>query len=189
MFLRRLSRLSRNSSSLPSSLPLTPLPPGTKTDPISLASLRRPKVRKKKNWIPDEIQEHYPGVKTVLVVLKCDLCSQPSPGEGPGRLGTVTYDEGLDVAKVIQARSVLSSLPPPDPHLRSYLEGSLTVPPPFLCLTLPPSLVPAATSKARQRKSEAWSNASTSQPLSPEHPKQAAYTMNDLPSFTRCRHI
>lgn len=55
-------------------------------------------------WI-GEISEHCPGVELVLVALKCDL--RPSTDEekdstAPAR-PTLTYDQGLEVAKRIKA--------------------------------------------------------------------------------------
>ena len=62
-------------------------------------------------WV-GEILENCPGVELVLVALKCDL--RPAPGEeeevgtavgaeGEPKRGTLTYQQGLDVAKKIQA--------------------------------------------------------------------------------------
>ena len=70
-------------------------------------------------WV-GEILENCPGVELVLVALKCDL--RPAPGEeeevgtaaggveGEAKRGTLTYQQGLDVAKKIQALRYLGML-------------------------------------------------------------------------------
>ena len=68
-------------------------------------------VREK--WLP-EIADHCLGVKVVLCALKCDLrASLPSStGDGRGEKagsGAITYEEGLEVAKLIRARCVVSA--------------------------------------------------------------------------------
>lgn len=56
-------------------------------------------------WV-GEILENCPGVELVLVALKCDL--RPSPGEedeeeNEAKRPTLTYHQGLEVAKRIRA--------------------------------------------------------------------------------------
>ncbi|KAL7417799.1 Rho3 GTP binding protein [Mrakia frigida] len=54
-------------------------------------------------WLP-EVMEHCPGVKIVLVALKCDLRNEPRKPNAPPH---VTYEEGLEVAKRIRASRYL----------------------------------------------------------------------------------
>ena len=63
-------------------------------------------------WV-GEIADNCPGVKLVLVALKCDLREEEEGEEGAGggeggnggggRKGLITYDQGLEVAKRIGA--------------------------------------------------------------------------------------
>ncbi|KDQ61621.1 hypothetical protein JAAARDRAFT_31097 [Jaapia argillacea MUCL 33604] len=59
-------------------------------------------------WI-DEILEYCPGVKLVLVALKCDLRDDRSVKERLARYGThpIQYEEGLTVARRIRASRYL----------------------------------------------------------------------------------
>lgn len=59
-------------------------------------------------WI-DEILEYCPGVKLVLVALKCDLRDEPTVQDRLARYGlhTVQYEEGLTVARQIRASRYL----------------------------------------------------------------------------------
>lgn len=59
-------------------------------------------------WI-DEILEYCPGVKLVLVALKCDLRDDRTVQERLARYGmhTVQYEEGLAVARRIRASRYL----------------------------------------------------------------------------------
>ncbi|KZS94389.1 ras-domain-containing protein [Sistotremastrum niveocremeum HHB9708] len=59
-------------------------------------------------WI-DEIVEHCPGVKLVLVALKCDLRDDRNVRDRLARYGktTVQYEEGLAVARRIRASRYL----------------------------------------------------------------------------------
>lgn len=59
-------------------------------------------------WV-DEILEFCPGVKVVLVALKCDMREDPATLERLGRTGMrpVEYDEGLAVARRIRASRYL----------------------------------------------------------------------------------
>ncbi|TFK26172.1 GTP-binding protein Rho3 [Coprinopsis marcescibilis] len=59
-------------------------------------------------WL-DEILEYCPGVKLVLVALKCDLREDPAVKERLQRHGshTVQYEEGLAVARRIRASRYL----------------------------------------------------------------------------------
>jgi len=59
-------------------------------------------------WI-DEILEYCPGVKLVLVALKCDLREDRTVRERLARYGrtTVQYEEGLTVARRIRASRYL----------------------------------------------------------------------------------
>lgn len=60
-------------------------------------------------WV-GEIADNCPGVKLVLVALKCDLREDEEDGEAPGSgqggeggKNLVSYDQGLEVAKRIGA--------------------------------------------------------------------------------------
>ncbi|KAH9933359.1 small GTPase superfamily [Fomitopsis serialis] len=55
-------------------------------------------------WI-DEVLEYCPGVKLVLVALKCDLREDRATSERLARYGlhTVQYEEGISVARRIRA--------------------------------------------------------------------------------------
>ena len=56
-------------------------------------------------WV-GEITEHCPGVDVVLVALKCDLRPGPDDnmdGEAEPKRSTLSYDQGLEVAKRIHA--------------------------------------------------------------------------------------
>jgi len=70
-------------------------------NPTSLANVES-------KWI-DEILEYCPGVKLVLVALKCDLREDRAIVERLERYGTqpVQYEEGLEVAKRIRASRYL----------------------------------------------------------------------------------
>lgn len=57
-------------------------------------------------WIP-EIQEHCPGVRIVLVALKCDLRDSSEPQSGPSDKNVLTYTDGVQVAKRIKATRYL----------------------------------------------------------------------------------
>ncbi|ORX35915.1 small GTPase superfamily [Kockovaella imperatae] len=59
-------------------------------------------------WI-EEVNQFCPGVKIVLIALKCDLREDPTVREKLERRGmhTVTYDEGLAVARNIRANRYL----------------------------------------------------------------------------------
>jgi len=59
-------------------------------------------------WI-DEILEYCPGVKLVLVALKCDLRDDPAVAERLARYNThpVQYEQGLAVARRIRASRYL----------------------------------------------------------------------------------
>jgi len=59
-------------------------------------------------WI-DEILEYCPGVKLVLVALKCDLRDDGTVRERLARFGqsTIQYEEGLAVARRIRASRYL----------------------------------------------------------------------------------
>jgi len=59
-------------------------------------------------WI-DEILEYCPGVKLVLVALKCDLRDEPTVQDRLARYGlhTVQYEDGLAVARRIRASRYL----------------------------------------------------------------------------------
>lgn len=53
-----------------------------------------------------EITEHCPGVDVVLVALKCDLRPGPDDnmdGAAEPKRSTLSYDQGLEVAKRIHA--------------------------------------------------------------------------------------
>ena len=63
-------------------------------------------------WV-GEILENCPGVELVLVALKCDL--RPAPGEededsSEPKRPTLTYHQGLEVAKRIRALRYLGKL-------------------------------------------------------------------------------
>nr|GAT55095.1 predicted protein [Mycena chlorophos] len=70
-------------------------------NPISLENVES-------KWL-DEILEYCPGVKLVLVALKCDLRDDPTVKERLQRRGThsVQYEEGLAVARRIRASRYL----------------------------------------------------------------------------------
>ncbi|KAG6812835.1 Rho GTPase [Tricholoma furcatifolium] len=70
-------------------------------NPVSLENVES-------KWI-DEILEHCPGVKLVLVALKCDLRDDRGVRERLQRYGThaVEYEEGLAVARRIRASRYL----------------------------------------------------------------------------------
>ncbi|CAE6436251.1 unnamed protein product [Rhizoctonia solani] len=70
-------------------------------NPISLENVES-------KWI-EEVLEHCPGVKLVLVALKCDLRDDPVVRERLGRFGSrpVVYEEGLAVARRIRASRYL----------------------------------------------------------------------------------
>ncbi|KAG6819974.1 Rho GTPase [Arthromyces matolae] len=70
-------------------------------NPVSLENVEA-------KWI-DEILEHCPGVKLVLVALKCDLRDDRGVKERLQRYGghTVEYEEGLAVARRIRASRYL----------------------------------------------------------------------------------
>jgi len=59
-------------------------------------------------WL-DEILEHCPGVKVVLVALKCDLRDDRGVRDRLARYGrqAVQYEEGLEVARRIRASRYL----------------------------------------------------------------------------------
>ncbi|KAF8633254.1 hypothetical protein AX15_001446 [Amanita polypyramis BW_CC] len=59
-------------------------------------------------WL-DEVLEHCPGVKLILVALKCDLRDDPHARERLQRYGThpVQYEEGVAVARRIRASRYL----------------------------------------------------------------------------------
>lgn len=59
-------------------------------------------------WLP-EIRDHCPGVKIVLVALKCDLRDAPSTVEKrlTGAPPPLTYNDGVAVAKRIKASRYL----------------------------------------------------------------------------------
>ena len=63
-------------------------------------------------WV-GEIAEHCQGVELVLVALKCDL--RPSAGEeedanGEPKRATISYNQGLEVAKRIRALRYLGMI-------------------------------------------------------------------------------
>jgi Rho family, other len=64
-----------------------------------------------------EIAEHCPGVKIVLVALKCDLREEHEKDDdevdGPQPRHIVTYQEGLAVARRIGALRYLGTCPCP----------------------------------------------------------------------------
>ncbi|KZV60273.1 hypothetical protein PENSPDRAFT_594263 [Peniophora sp. CONT] len=70
-------------------------------NPVSLENVES-------KWI-DEILEYCPGVKLVLVALKCDLRDDPAILERLARYGrgTVQYEEGLACARRIRASRYL----------------------------------------------------------------------------------
>jgi len=70
-------------------------------NPVSLENVET-------KWI-DEILEYCPGVKLVLVALKCDLRDDRATVDRLSRYGltTVQYDEGLAVARRIRASRYL----------------------------------------------------------------------------------
>ncbi|KAF8801274.1 hypothetical protein BYT27DRAFT_7262084 [Phlegmacium glaucopus] len=70
-------------------------------NPISLENVES-------KWL-EEILEYCPGVKLVLVALKCDLRDDPAVKERLSRYGshTVQYEEGLAVARRIRASRYL----------------------------------------------------------------------------------
>ncbi|KAF9478286.1 hypothetical protein BDN70DRAFT_860383 [Pholiota conissans] len=70
-------------------------------NPVSLENVES-------KWL-DEILEYCPGVKLVLVALKCDLRDDPAIKERLKRYGThpVQYEEGLAVARRIRASRYL----------------------------------------------------------------------------------
>jgi len=70
-------------------------------NPVSLENVES-------KWL-DEILEYCPGVKLVLVALKCDLRDDPAVRERLKRYGThtVQYEEGLAVARRIRASRYL----------------------------------------------------------------------------------
>ncbi|KAL5633183.1 hypothetical protein ACGC1H_003621 [Rhizoctonia solani] len=70
-------------------------------NPISLENVES-------RWI-EEVLEHCPGVKLVLVALKCDLRDDSLVRERLGRFGSrpVVYEEGLTVARRIRASRYL----------------------------------------------------------------------------------
>ncbi|RSH92402.1 Rho GTPase [Saitozyma podzolica] len=59
-------------------------------------------------WM-DEVTEHCPGVKLILIALKCDLRDDPAVKEKLARraLHPVSYEEGLSVARAIRASRYL----------------------------------------------------------------------------------
>ncbi|KAH9993679.1 small GTPase superfamily [Russula compacta] len=63
-------------------------------------------------WL-DEILEYCPGVKLVLVALKCDLRDEASTRERLARFGmqAVQYEEGLATARRIRASRYLGMQP------------------------------------------------------------------------------
>ena len=56
-------------------------------------------------WLP-EIQSHCPGVKIILIALKCDLRSTPNKLKNPPTR-RLTYHDGIAVAKNIRASRYL----------------------------------------------------------------------------------
>jgi len=66
-------------------------------------------------WV-GEIAENCPGVRLVLVALKCDLrergqdAEEEGEGEGEGKRGTIDYKQGLAVAERVKALRYLGEL-------------------------------------------------------------------------------
>ena len=106
---------SCSASAYGTSAPTFPLCPTRLTEDAQVDS-RQSLENVESKWV-GEIAENCQGVKLVLVALKCDL-RENEEGEGVeedalhNKEKYIEYQEGLDVAKRIQALRYLGMLPP-----------------------------------------------------------------------------